>query len=73
VLAHIIKSCNPKLNIKTRIALNQRAKSHTHKWILNGIVYCKEGGEPMQLKVKYRKDGSTVSFMRLTIWKNSSI
>ena len=48
-----------------RIALNQRAKSHTHKWILNGIVYCKECGEPMQLKVKYRKDGSTVSFMRL--------
>ena len=47
------------------IALNQRAKSHTHKWILNGIVYCKECGEPMQLKVKYRKDGSTISFMRL--------
>ena len=37
-----------------RIVLNQRAKSHTHKWILNGIVYCKECGEPMQLKVKYR-------------------
>ncbi len=26
---------------------------------------CKECGEPMQLKVKYRKDGTTISFMRL--------
>lgn len=52
-------------SVQSRINLNQRAKSHTHKWILNGIVYCKECGEPMQLKVKYRKDGSTISFMRL--------
>ena len=52
-------------NAQKRILLNQRAKSHTHTWILNGIVYCKECGEPMQLKVKYRKDGKTISFMRL--------
>ena len=51
--------------VQKRISLNQKAKSHTHKWILNGLVFCKECGEPMQLKVKYRKDGNTVSFMRL--------
>ena len=52
-------------SVQKRMKLNQRAKSHTHNWILNGIIYCKECGEPMQLKVKYRKDGKTISFMRL--------
>lgn len=52
-------------SVQKRIALCQRAKSHIHKWMLNGIVYCKECGEPMQLKVRYRKDGTTISFMRL--------
>ena len=52
-------------SVQKRMKLNQRAKSHTHNWILNGIIYCKECGEPMQLKVKYRKDGTTISFMRL--------
>ena len=52
-------------NVQKRILLNQKAKTHIHTWILNGIVYCKECGEPMQLKVKYRKDGKTISFMRL--------
>ena len=52
-------------NVQKRIQLNQKAKTHIHTWILNGIVYCKECGEPMQLKVKYRKDGKTISFMRL--------
>lgn len=51
--------------VQNRINLNQRAKSHKHKWILNGIVYCKECGEPMQLKVGYRKDGTTISYSRL--------
>ncbi len=52
-------------SVQRRMNLNKRAKSHTHKWILNGIVMCKECGEPMQLKVKYRKDRTTISFMRL--------
>ena len=52
-------------SVQKRIALSQKAKSHTHKWMLNGIVYCKECGETMQLKVRYRKDGTTISFMRL--------
>ena len=52
-------------SVQKRMLLNQRAKAHTHTWILNGIVYCKECGEPMQLKVKYKKDGKTISFMRL--------
>ena len=52
-------------SVQKRILLNQKAKTHIHKWILNGIVYCKECGEPMQLKVKYRKDGKTISCMRL--------
>lgn len=52
-------------NVQKRIKLNQKAKSHVHKWVLNGLVHCKECGEPMQLKVKYRKDGKTISFMRL--------
>lgn len=52
-------------SVQNRVILSQKAKSHTHKWILNGIVKCKECGEPMQLKVKYRKDGTTISFMRL--------
>lgn len=52
-------------SVQKRMKLNQKAKSHTHTWILNGIIYCKECGEPMQLKVKYRKDGKTISFMRL--------
>lgn len=52
-------------NVQKRIQLNQKAKSHTHTWALNGIVVCKECGEPMQLKVKYRKDKKTISFMRL--------
>lgn len=51
--------------VQNRIKLNQKAKTHIHTWILNGIVYCHECGEPMQLKVKYRKDGKTISFMRL--------
>lgn len=51
--------------VQKRIQLSQKAKTHIHTWILNGIVYCKECGEPMQLKVKYRKDGKTISFMRL--------
>lgn len=51
--------------VQDKMKLNQKAKTHIHKWILNGIIYCKECGEPMQLKVKYRKDGKTISFMRL--------
>lgn len=50
--------------VQNRINLNKKAKTHKHKWVLNGIVTCKECNEPMQLKVKYRKDGS-ISFMRL--------
>ena len=50
--------------IQRRINLNKKAKAHKHKWVLNGLVTCKECNEPMQLKVKYRKDG-TISFMRL--------
>lgn len=52
-------------SVQIRINLGQKAKPRTYKWALNGIVVCKECGEPMQLKVKYRKDGSTISFMRL--------
>lgn len=50
--------------VEHRINLNKKAKTHKHKWVLNGLVTCKECNEPMQLKVKYRKDG-TISFMRL--------
>ncbi len=52
-------------SVQSRINLNQRAKTHKHNWVLNGLVFCKECGEPMQLKVKYRKDKKTISFMRL--------
>ena len=52
-------------SVQKKIKLSQKAKTHKHKWILNGIVTCKECGEPMQLKVKYRKDKKTISFMRL--------
>lgn len=52
-------------NVQKKIKLSQKAKTHKHTWILNGIVTCKECGEPMQLKVKYRKDKKTISFMRL--------
>lgn len=52
-------------SVQKTIKLSQKAKTHKHTWILNGIVTCKECGEPMQLKVKYRKDKKTISFMRL--------
>lgn len=52
-------------SVQKKIKLSQKAKTHKHTWILNGIVTCKECGEPMQLKVKYRKDKKTISFMRL--------
>lgn len=52
-------------NVQKRMELNKRAKTHIHTWVLNGIVKCKECGEPMQLKVDYRKDGKTISYMRL--------
>ena len=52
-------------SVQNKMKLNQKAKTHKHKWILNGIVYCKECGEPMQLKVGYRKDGTTISYSRL--------
>lgn len=52
-------------SVQKKIKLSQKAKTHKHTWILNGIVECKECGEPMQLKVKYRKDKKTISFMRL--------
>ena len=52
-------------SVQKKIKLSQKAKTHKHTWILNGIALCKECGEPMQLKVKYRKDKKTISFMRL--------
>lgn len=52
-------------SVQKKIKLSQKAKTHKHTWILNGIVTCKECGESMQLKVKYRKDKKTISFMRL--------
>ena len=52
-------------SVQKKIKLSQKAKTHIHTWILNGIALCKECGEPMQLKVKYRKDKKTISFMRL--------
>lgn len=52
-------------SVQKKVKLNQKAKTHKHTWILNGIAICKECGEPMQLKVKYRKDKKTISFMRL--------
>lgn len=52
-------------SVQRKVKLNERTKTHTHNWILNGCVYCKECGEPMQLKVGYRKDGKTISYMRL--------
>lgn len=52
-------------NVQKKIKLSQKAKTHKHTWILNGIALCKECGETMQLKVKYRKDKKTISFMRL--------
>ena len=52
-------------SVQKKIKLRQKAKTHKHTWILNGIALCKECGEPMQLKVKYRKDKKTISFMRL--------
>ena len=39
-------------SVQKRMKLNQKAKSHTHTWILNGIIYCKECGEPMRVKSK---------------------
>ena len=51
--------------VQNRINFNKRAKTHKHKWNLNGIVYCKECGKQMGLKVGYRKDGTTISYMRL--------
>ena len=52
-------------SVQRRLKINEKTKTHIHNWILNGAIFCKECGEPMQLKVKYRKDGKTVSFMRL--------
>ena len=52
-------------SVQCRINLCAKSKPRTYKWVLNGIVMCKECGEPMGLKVKYRKDGRTISFMRL--------
>lgn len=52
-------------SVQCRINLCAKSKPRTYKWALNGIVMCKECGEPMGLKVKYRKDGKTISFMRL--------
>ena len=52
-------------SVQKKIKLSQKAKTHKHTWILNGIALCKECGEPMQLKVKYSKDKKTISFMRL--------
>ena len=51
--------------VQHRLELNKRCKTHTHNWVLNGMVFCNECGEPMQLKVRYRKDKKTISSMRL--------
>ena len=51
--------------VQNKMKLNQKAKSKKHTWILNGIIYCHECGKLMQLKVKYKKDKKTISFMRL--------
>lgn len=45
--------------------LNQKSKCRKNKWSLNGLVYCKECGQLMLLKVKYRKDNKTISFRRI--------
>lgn len=50
--------------VQNKFIINKRTKTNKHKWVLNGIVICRECNEPMQLKVRYRKDGS-ISFMRL--------
>lgn len=52
-------------SVQRKLKLNENTKTHTHNWILNGSIFCKECGEPMQLKVRYKKDGKTISFMRL--------
>ena len=51
--------------VQTRNNFNKKSKTNKHKWKLNGMVYCKECGKPMGLKVGYRKDGTTISYMRL--------
>ena len=44
--------------VQTRLNLRKITKQKRHSWFLNGLVYCKECGSKMVLRVIYNKDGS---------------
>ena len=42
--------------VQRRLNLNARTRKRKFFWLLNGLVYCKECGSQMVLKVEYRED-----------------
>ena len=50
--------------VQRRLEIEARTKSQKFEWLLNGLVYCKECGSQMILKVEYT-DSKTIKSKRL--------
>lgn len=47
--------------VQNKLNLNKKTKHKKFNWMLNGLVFCKECGSKMVLKVKRNKDGEITS------------
>ena len=47
--------------VQTKINLNKKVRHKKFNWMLNGLVFCKECGNKMVLKIKRDKDGNITS------------
>lgn len=50
--------------VQRRLNVDSKTKSQKYEWLLNGLVYCKECGSQMILKVEYT-DSGTIKSKRL--------
>ena len=47
--------------VQRKLNIHRRTKSQKFEWLLNGLVYCKECGSQMILKVEYTNSGTIKS------------
>ena len=47
--------------VQAKLDLNKAIRRKNYSWMLNGLVYCKECGKKMSLKIKRNQDGSIKS------------
>lgn len=47
--------------VQAKINLNKKVRHKKFKWMLNGLVFCKECGNKMVLKIKRDKSGNIIS------------